>query len=275
MDFLNKHKRAFLAGGMILCLIAIYITANRDFHPSIITRAISRAILPLQTTASSVGNWVSGRISFFAEMNSLNRDNAVLRERIGQLEAENLRLRLAAEENIALSELLGVRMRYPELELVGATIIAWDPAPWNSSFTIDRGSMDGLERNMPVLGPGGLAGIIHEVYDAHSQVTSILDDRFAVAAVTVRAEDFGIARGSISLMQEGLMQMDIISASASIMPGDEIMTSGEGALFPRGIRIGSIQRVYPTLDGLAQYAFAVPSADINSLEHVQVVVSRP
>jgi len=274
MEFLEKYKRMFLLFGMGVCIAAIIITINPNYRPSVVARSLSRIIVPLQSAATSAGAWVGAQVSFLWEMRHLQQENAQLREQIGRLEIENLRLQLAGEENQQLLELLEIRERYGELPTIGARIIGHDPSEWYFSFNIDRGSNDGLAQNMAVLGNGGLVGRIHQAYPTHSRVVGIIDDRFAVAVQSVRTEDRGIIHGDSTLMRQGLVRMEHIDAAAHIMAGDELITSVI-SIFPPGIRVGTVVEVQPTADGLAQVAIVSPAANVRRMEHVFVVTAFP
>ena len=259
--------------GMGICLIAIIITINDNYRPTAVLRTLSRVIAPLQSGMTNSANWVSSRFSLFWEMDAIQADNERLLQENGLLRIENQRLQLAGEENQRLAELLYIRQRYAELPIIGATIIGWDPADWYVSFRIDRGSNDGLARNMSVLGAGGLVGVLHEVYPTSAQVTAITDDRFRVAVQSVRTGDTGIITGDSTLMRDGLIRMEYISDTADIMAGDELITSAEiSYIFPSAIRVGTVLEVHPTPDRLAQSAIVSPFAiDIRNMEHVIVV----
>ncbi|MCL1998326.1 MAG: rod shape-determining protein MreC [Turicibacter sp.] len=271
MEFLNRYKRAFIFLGMAVCVASIIFTLNPNYSPGVIVRSLTRVVTPLQTASTSVANWISLRLSLFWEINYIQQEILMLREQVGWLELENQRLLLAGEENRRLVELLHISERYGELPMVGARIIAHEHTGWRATFRIDQGTNHGLERNMPVLGPGGLVGIIQEVYPTSSVVRAIIDDGFVVAARTIRTEDEGTVWGDGTLMQQGLVRMDHISRYAHIMVGDELITSTISELFPPGILIGEVIDIQPTPDGLAQFAIVNPTADIFSLEHVLVI----
>ncbi|MCL2399924.1 MAG: rod shape-determining protein MreC [Defluviitaleaceae bacterium] len=270
MTFIHRYKRIFLLIGMGICIVAMIITFNPDFRPTVIARSLGYVVVPLQSGATAATNWVTSRVSLLWEMSYLQQENARLRDEIGWLQIENQRLQLAGEEYLRLTELLYIRRRYSELPIVGATIIGHNPSAWNNRFTIDRGSNDGFARNMAVLGDGGLVGVIHQVTPNSSTITSLIDDSFAVAVQSVRTEDTGVVMGDSTLMQAGLVRMEYISTTAQIMINDEIVTS-TFSLFPPGISVGTVVEVRPTPDGLAQYAIIRPSANVRRLEHVLVV----
>lgn len=270
MEFIHKYKRIFLLIGMGICIIAMIITLRPEYRPSMIARSLGLLVVPLQSGATAAADWVGSQVSLFWEMRYLQQDNERLREEIGRLEIENQRLQLAGEENRMLLDLLDVRERYGEFPAVGARIIGHDPSPWYFSFTIDRGTRDGVEDNMAVLGPGGMVGRVQRALTTSSNVIGIIDDRFSVSVQSVRTEDIGMIRGDSTLMQQGLVRMDNIDQQAHIMVGDEVVTSIL-SMFPLGIRVGTIVDVQPTPDGLAQYAIVSPFANVRQLEHVLVV----
>ncbi|MCL1988096.1 MAG: rod shape-determining protein MreC [Firmicutes bacterium] len=271
MELLYKYKRAFLLVGMGICVVAMIITLNPDYRPGVLARSLAMVITPLQSGATAATNWVTSRFSLLWEMDALQQENILLREQIGWLEIENQRLQLAGEENRHLLELVDIRERYAELPTIGARIISHDHSGWYSSFSIDRGTRDGIEPNMVVLGPGGLVGVINQAFTTHSQVFSIIDDRTIVAVQSVRTQDEGMVRGDSTLMGNGLIRMDHISYTAQIMAGDELITSTLSALFPPGIRVGTVVDIQPTSDGLAQFAIVSPAANVMQLESVLVV----
>jgi rod shape-determining protein MreC len=272
MEWLARHRKLFLSAGMLTCLAAIILTANPNFKPTIAEKAIAYTVVPLQSGVRSFTNWMSVRFSGFADTARLWEENIELREQIGWLTQENRRLRLADEENKELSALLKIAQRYAELPTEGAGIIGHDPNNWNDSFSINKGGNHGLRRNMAVLGDFGLLGRIEEVYPNYSKMITLIDHRFAVAVKNSRTEDIGVLKGDVRLMQRGLTRMDYISgAEAQIMPGDEIVTSAHGSLFPPGILVGTVLSVEPNPDGLTMFAIVQPAATLSRIETVLVV----
>ena len=174
MQLLYKYKRSFLLAGMGVCVIAMFITLNPNYRPGVFARSLSYVIVPLQRGATTVGNWVDSNVSMLWEINSIREENIRLREEIGWLQIEMHRLRLAGEENLHLTEILYIRQRYGDLPTIGATIIAWDHSSWYGSFTIDKGSNDGLANDMAVLGPGGLIGRISRLNTRRSNPMTML-----------------------------------------------------------------------------------------------------
>ncbi|MCL2840496.1 MAG: rod shape-determining protein MreC [Defluviitaleaceae bacterium] len=271
LDVLTRHKKAFLLSGIGICLVAIVLTISQGTGTNIVTRGLSVVVTPVQQGLSATIAWVQGHFTALANNQGLIAQNRDLTEEITLLQLENHRLQQAAEENERLNAVLNMHQRYAALPTIGARVIAHDPNDWNRGFTIDVGSRDGITPGMAVFGGGGLAGVVRYVNPTSSQVVSIIDSRFAAAVIGVRTEDVGTVRGDVRLMQQGLLRMEHFDITAQILPGDEIETSAHGTMFPRGIRVGTVQEIHTNPDGLTRHAVIEPSANLNNIEIVLVV----
>jgi len=272
MEFLRKHKRLFLAFGIVICFTAIIITVTGVAPTSFLGRAFGYVVTPMQRGTSSASTWISGRIAVLAQSEQILAENRALQEENARLRAENARLHLLDEESIHLHSLFNMRQRYPQLPMEGARIIGQNPNDWQSRFTIDKGANHGITTNMIVLGEdGGVLGRIGQVGANHSQVITIMDSSFASAARNTRTEDVGTVQGNLELANDGLIRMDHILATARFMEGDEIITSAHGAFFPPGLSIGTVVSVHGIPGGLAQYAIIQPTASLGRIDFVLIV----
>jgi len=273
MDFLHRHKRLFLAFGITFCFVAIIVTITGVAPTSFLGRAFGYVVVPLQRGASSATSWVGGRFAVLAQSGQILAENHALREENARLRAENDRLGRLDEESIHLHNLFNMQQRYPQLPLEGARIVGQNPNNWQTSFIIDKGTNDGILPHMVVLGEdGGVLGRIDQVGPNHAQVISIRDHRFAAGVRNTRTEDVGVVRGDMELANDGLMRMDYILQAASFMPGDVIITSAHGAFFPPGLTIGTVMSVHPSLEGLTQYAIIEPTASLDRVDFVLIVM---
>lgn len=271
MAFLENHRRLFLLSGIGLCVIAIIFTINPGMGSNIVSGGLSYVVVPIQRGLTSTAAWFGGHFSAISNNQRLITENRELLAEINRLEFENHRLNLAAEDNARLSAALNMHVQYAHLPNIGARVIAHDPNNWYRSFRVDRGSNDGVEPGMAIIAGGGLAGVVRYVNPTSSQFVSVLDSRFAAAVIASRTDDTGIARGDTTLMQQGLMRIDHIEATAQIMPGDEILTSPDSAVFPSRLLLGEVVSIHTNPDGLTRYAIIRPAADISSPEVVLII----
>ena len=271
IGFLERHKRIFLLAGIALCIVAIILTVNPSAGSNVAARGLSHIITPMQQGASAAIAWVRGNFSALANNRQLLDEIHILREENTILRIENDRLQLAGDENAALNALFDMSQRYGHLPTIGARVIGHSPNDWHRRFFLDRGADDGIANNMAVIGDGGLLGVIRQVDAGRSQFVSIIDSEFSVAVMSARTGDIGMVGGDIRLMQQGLIRMDRIEATAQIMPGDEIRTSTHSSIFPPGILVGTVESIGANPDGHTRHAIIRPAVSLDVAEIVLVV----
>jgi len=270
LEFLKKHKKAFISSLVGVSLLTILLTLGNRYQPSLIEKSLGFVVTPVQSAFTSVGNWFGRQYDFFAHMGELSGDNMRLRLQNEILSAEIGRLQLVDQDNERLSALLHTDRKYEEYPKIGARIIAKDMSNWYKTFTIDKGSNDGLAKNMVVLAAGGLCGRVSEVWFNSATVVAMIDDTFSVSAQSMRTGDTGFVRGEISLQLEGLCRMVFLDIDADIVEGDEIVTSQLTSIYPPGITIGTVIEVMPGANG-TKSALIKPTVDFSRMSTVSVI----
>jgi rod shape-determining protein MreC len=146
-----------------------------------------------------------------------------------------------------------------------------DPANWWRTVQIDLGSRDGIQTNQPVLTAEGLVGRVSAVSYVSSQVVLVGDQNCRVSAMVENAtHDMGVLTPGGPL-DSSLVQLGYLASSANLKPGQDVLTSGLGGIFPRGIPIGKIVDVQTVEYGLATEASVKLNANLGALEQVWVM----
>ena len=146
-----------------------------------------------------------------------------------------------------------------------------DPANWWRTVQIDLGSRDGLRENLPVITDAGLVGRVSSVSLTHAQVVLVGDPNCRVSALVENAaRDMGvlIAGGTLDT---SLVELTYLASSANLKPGQSVITSGLGGIFPKGIPIGQIVDSRSVEYGLYTDARVKLNANLGSLEQVWVL----
>jgi rod shape-determining protein MreC len=216
-----------------------------------------------QHAAPLAADFVTPRGELIRQNEELRRENAELRI----LAAQG---REALRENQRLSALAGWQAR-SQWKLKPTRVISREPANWWRTVQIDLGSRDGLLPNLPVLTPEGLVGRVSAVGLTRSQVVLLGDPNCKVAAlVESDHRDSGIL-GTASTLDSDLVELNIYSGSADLKAGQNVVTSGLGEVFPKGIHIGKIVDVQPMDFGLYSQARVKLAANLNGLEEAWVL----
>lgn len=268
MSFFKSHKKIVILLASVLCLFMISFSLNRA-EPTFFESGIGYVLAPVQDFNMSVTGWFSSKFDALANSNEIKEENEKLKDEIYSLQMEVDRLKLIEDENNKLSELLKIDQKYPDYPKVGARIIAKDTSNWYDVFLVDKGSNDGIEKNMVVIATGGLVGKVVETGYNYSKVVSIIDDTDSVGGKSIRTDDLGFVRGDFE--NQGMCKMEYVDSDAEIMEGDEIVTSHLSEIYPPGITIGYVKDIKNDENALTKCAIISPTVDFKHLETVLII----
>ena len=114
---------------------------------------------------------------------------------------------------------------------------------------------------------------MQEVGLTYSKVRTVLDPALKASASISRTDESGYTGGSLSLASEGLLRINYLERTSSVVSGDFVVTSGLGGVFPSGLLIGRVTSVAPDTDGMTLYGLVEPFVDIANLRRVMVITS--
>jgi len=235
-----KNKPLVITIILIIVLIVLLFATSGTAGGSK-TSLFGEMIKPFQ---SGVYKATTATGDFFARLFSssdLVKENAAMAVRIEELEAQLADHENIVAENERLKGLLNVKDSYTDYEIVTAQVIGNTPGAWFSEFTVNVGTNDGIEPDMIVLMEGGLLGRVISCSHSYSKVVSLIDSTSGVPALIERTRDTGVIKPSLS--EDGMLEMNYLTADSDIVPGDKIVTSGLGGIYPKGIEIGHVVEV--------------------------------
>lgn len=231
--------------------------------------------VPLRPLVSAQ-TWLAQRYEVLRQFVTAPRDIVALQQRNQQLEAEVSRLQTqiielqqqVSDTNI-LSALLDFARANPEYQYKAAEVIGRDPSPFLHYVIINRGSADGLRRGMPVVTEQGLAGRIAAVTASAARVQLVTDPAMQINVNVTPAGTSGVLVGSLT----GDLTLGNVPLDANLQPGDIILTSGLGGIYPPNLPIGQVTGVRRLEYELFQNASVQPVVDFNHLSIVLVIVN--
>ncbi len=264
-------SKTLLASALILLSAALF-ALNLGGYLGSAREVILRPLVGAQ-------QWVSDRYYAARGILTAPRDVSVLQTRVEELEAQNAALEdqiIALQEQAAEAEILRALLNFartsPESRYLATSVIGLDPSPFVRSISIGAGSDRGLAYGMPVVSETGLVGRIVEVNATFSRVQLITDPQ---SAVNVRLQD-SRAEGLVVAQANSELQVDLISHEAQVSPGELVLTSGLGGLFPPDIPVGHIVSVRSRDFELFQQAVLDPAVNFEELEIVLIITNfRP
>lgn len=273
MKFQKKNMRSrhylFIFVGVCFLLIGISVFAGGVLSP---VKALATGILsPMQKGINSIGNGIFSWNENIKTKEQLKEDNKVLQEKIDSLKMQNRILSQDQIELERLQELLKLKAKYKKYSTVGARVISKGSGNWFEIFAIDKGSKDGIKKNMNVIADNGLVGIVYDVSDHYAKVRTIINDTSMVSAMFLKTKDSCIVRGSLSTMSDGYLEVVYIDKTAKVKEGDELVTSYLSSKFVEGISIGKVSDIKLDSTKLTKTAKVTPIVDFKHLKEVLVI----
>ncbi len=268
---ININPKYVLIALVIFCIGLIIFSFRFGDKLSPVKDAVGMVVTPMQVGINSVGTYVSDRLDTFKSIHDLLEENEQLKEKVSILSYENKLLLQDKYELDGLRKLYALDQKYLDYPKVAAHVINKDPNNWYNVFTIDKGSRDGLEKDMNVLAGYGLAGIITEVHYNYSVVRSIIDDNSSVTGMFLETSDTCNVEGDLRLMDQGKIRVNFISKDAQIQDGDEVVTAHISPNFLQGILIGYISDIQLDASNMTKTAYLTPVVDFERLEEVLII----
>jgi rod shape-determining protein MreC len=259
--------------GILFFLLALSLISAKLHAPeglSFVEAMMVEVTAPVQKVVHLVVNTVGDVLRGYFGLVGVQRENQQLKEEVRELRRQLNLYREAALANERLRDLLNFKESKVRMPLLPAEVVAFDPSGWFKTVFIDKGTQDGLTRDMAVVSAGGAVGRLIGVSSHYAKVLLVLDRNSAVDAVVQRSRSRGILVG----LGEGRCSLKYVQRKDDVQVGDEVLTSGMGGVFPKGILLGQVEKVQRGDGVLFQTVEVTPAVDFSRLEEVLVVL-RP
>lgn len=267
--FLSRKFKVILSVVLVLVAVSVVclVTGSR-FSPH--ADVLGTIAAPFRSLFTTVSNGVKDFVTVYTEGNDIMLKNAELETEISQLREQLADYEKVTRENEFYKNYLEIKDNNPDFRFSAATLISRDEKDPYKSFVINKGSVNGIEKNDPVITQEGLVGYISEVGLTTSKVSTVLSPDIVLGALDNRTNDSGILSGTLSMAKEGQTRFYNLSRSCNVAIGDYVVTSGEG-IFPEGLLIGTIQSIGSDEYNTSIYAAVKPFADIENIRSVMVI----
>jgi rod shape-determining protein MreC len=261
---------SFLAAAIFLQILGLAVQVKRstENQPARLIRvwAVS-AITPAEKGLVRVQGGASDLWHNYFYLRGVRQENRELRDQIEQLQLEKVRLKEDADQAHRLQTLLGFKEQFISKTLA-AQVIGSSGSEQSRTVYIDKGSRDGIQLDMAVISATGVVGKVINVFKSTSLVLLINDQQSGVGTILEQSRLQGVLKGKSS----GELIIDKIMADEEVKPGDKVLTSGGDQIFPKGLIIGTVDKIEKGPEFLQ--VTVKPSAALNRLEEVLVIVKK-
>lgn len=264
---------------MLLLLLCNFILMAFDARESSSQQRVIRVWTQtvadfVQSPATTVTSGVTNYFQSISSLRTAQSENDLLKHHIQELEVEVQNKQSLTAENERLKSLLQLKTELP-YKILSAQVIGRDTSAWFDSSIINRGSLDGVKLNMPVITNGGLIGRVTAVSPLTAQVALITKDKFGLGAVVGSLETsnaIGVVTGS---GKQEILKMGYVSGSVEVKVGESVYTTGQDGIYPADLKLGEVSEVRAGSASVAQEIFIQPSAKLSSMQEVGVLLYEP
>ena len=257
----------------LVCIATLILSVVSPSFSKPIKTVMGSIVVPLQEGMNSIGEWVGNKSDALKTVRKLKKENAKLSNKVAELTEENSLLAQNKYELERLRDMYQLDKDYSSYPKIGVNVISKDAGNFFNIFTINKGSDDGIKKDMNVISGGGLVGLVFEVGKNYAKVRSIIDDESSTSVSFPNTSETAIVSGDLKLMKDNLMNITEISKDAKIAEGDMVVTSKISNKFLPGILVGYVMKTSKDPNELTQSGQITPVVDFQHIDEVLVITT--
>lgn len=262
-----------IAGIIILLLVGMLLCAANGHGETAQSTVIGTVFTPAHWAASKISDGIG-------ILTNSAKGNAEYDEKIDELQKQlgEMRNQLADYENLKTQnelyrEALNLKEDNNKFEFVEASVIGRDSANPYCSFTISKGTVNGIDNGYAVLYGKYLIGVVKKAYPTYSVVTTIIDPDFSASAYDINTKELSYVTGDAELAKNGFCKFENLDSATKITYGSIIATAGISSTMPKGIVIGTVKEINNEETNISTYAAIEPGTDIKKVDSCLVLTS--
>jgi rod shape-determining protein MreC len=272
LQLLKRYRELILVAVLLLVPLGVFFArSKKPAERSAVDRAVVWATAPIEKAVAWAVTGVLDGWRGYVGLRHAHERAMVLSREVNLLTIEKQQLLQERAEAERLRKLLGFVAASPERKYVGARVVGIQLSPSGLQLLIvDRGTGDGVERDMPVVTADGVVGRVHAVTSHTAEVLALTDRNSSIAVRVDRTRARANVRG---LGTPGAARLDYALRAEDVVEGDLLVSAGTDGVFPRGIPVGKVNELRKAAGGLFQDATVTPAVNVNRVEEVLVVTA--
>lgn len=273
----NKIEKKYILLGIVigivvlLVIVSSIVNSKRELSP--VEMAIKDTVLLVEKVAYAPIRFVKDKIDEITKLHNIYEEYQILENKIGEtdsIKAKNLEL---ADEVDKLSKMLELNQTLSKDSYLNATVINRNLGYWYNTVTIDKGSKNGVEVDMPVVISEGLIGKVSKVTNFNSTVKLLTSDdinnKISVKINVDGKNVYGLLSGYDK--ESGNFIVEGIADNTEITKGSYVMTTGMGDIFPSGILVGKVANITTDNFDLAKTVEVKSDVNFDDIRYVTIL----
>lgn len=272
-EYGKKNNRFFLV--MLAVALSCCIITSASYSSGVSNAAagvLGFVVAPVQNLLGSAHSFIDEKLAYFDDVDVLRDENEKLKGELAELNRKLSEMELTKKENEMLYGFLELKREREDIKFVKADIISRTTSNYTSDFTIDKGSLHGIEKNMPVVSEdSSLLGIIVEAGPTYARGKMLASYDLSIGVKNERTGEPSILSGSLELSKKNLCEVAGLLDKSDYKAGDIIKTSGLGDIYPPNLYVGTVTELVPDKYGYTVSAVVKPSSSVFDTDMVMVI----
>ena len=272
-DLFKSSRFKLIVSIIALLLVGMFICAANSHGETAQSGIVGTIFTPAHWVASKISDGIDhisesakGNAEYDAKIDSLQKQ-------LGELQNQLADYNNLKAQNDLYKDALGLKEEHKDFKFAEASVIGRDSANPYCSFTVSKGTLNGVKDGAAVLYGKYLIGVIKKAYPTYSVVNTILDPDFSVSAYDISTNELSFVSGDANLAKQGVCKFENLSSSSKISYGSIIATAGISKKMPKGIIIGTVKDINNDDTDISSYAAVEPGTDIEKVTSVLILTS--
>ena len=270
-SFFKSAKFRICVGVLAVLFLGVFLAGISDSGTTPLSKGLSVVLKPLNSIALQVKETFSHTLASFRsssyymdEIESLKEEIESMKEDL--VDHEKIRHKLSAYEAF-----LEIKSDHEDYSFVPASVLSRGSSDAMTTFTIDRGSSNGLHLDDPVIYGKNLLGVVRELTPASATVYTVFHPSVSVAAYEIRTREDCYTEAGTEAVSAGQIRICGLTRSTPVVTGGIVCTSGIGGVYPRDLILGKVSRVVNSESDISAYALVAPDVDFGAVTDVFVI----
>ncbi|MBQ2813244.1 MAG: rod shape-determining protein MreC [Clostridia bacterium] len=268
--FKSTRFKGFL-GFFGVLILSIIIAAATESGSSPASTVLGTVFSPLQSVSSAIADSVKDFSVYFRSSAQYQERVKELENQLGEAQKELVGYEQAKQQIALYEEFLELKEENEDFQFASASVIGSDSSDAFGSFTLNKGELDGVKVNNPVIYGKYLVGVVVKTAPTYCVVNTVLNPEVNVSAYEVRTRESGYSTTTVDLAKEGKCSLSGLVRTTAIAPGGIVCTSGVGGIYPADLIIGTVEEVRNDTTNISSYAVINTQVDFTQLRDVFII----
>lgn len=259
---------------VILAILIVFtiIAGATASSGSPLSNTIGVVAEPFEYIASLVGRGANGVKHFFTRSSTYEKEIADLEKQVTEYQLQLADYEDAKKKVEQYEAFLSIKDDHEDYKVISATVIGKDAADNYTTFLMNKGSVNDVAVNDPVIyGAGQLIGVVTKVAPTYCVVSTILDPSVSISVYDIRTGESGYVDNTTKLAAAGNCRLSGLDRDTAISTGAVICTAGVGGIYPRDLVLGTVTEIQNDEHDISSYAVIEPGIDISEVTHALII----